>query len=256
MTKKPKVLIWDIETLPNVVASFGVWNQNIGKHQLIKETSMICAAWKWMGEKKIHTAAITDYDSFKENVFDDKQLVADIAKVVAEADVLIHHNGDKFDKKYLNSRLVYHGLDPLPRQLAVDTYKACKANFNFTYNSLAYVAKKLGVEQKGDISMPVWLDIIQGKRSAVKKMLKYNKQDVVVLEEVYNKLRPFIHNHPNMNLLTDSEGHNCPNCGGSDLQKRGFVMTKTSKKQRYRCNDCGAWSASKTSLMISDMRGQ
>ena len=71
-------------------------------------------------------------------------------------------------------------------------------------------------------------------------MDKYCKQDVEVLEQVFHKLRPFISNIPNYNLFT--EARVCPSCGGHRLQKHGVRMTKTAKRQRYRCMDCGSTS--------------
>jgi hypothetical protein len=62
---------------------------------------------------------------------------------------------------------------------------------------------------------------------------------------VYLRLRPFMNNHPNLNVIAnpnDPHAH-CPACLGNDLQKRGFVITRTGRKQRFQCNDCGVWSS-------------
>ena len=80
---------------------------------------------------------------------------------------------------------------------------------------------------------------IDGK-NVWRKMVKYNKRDVSLLEKVYIKMRPWINNHPNLNLINDTK-ELCPNCGGH-LQKRGFAITRVAKHQRFQCQSCGAWS--------------
>jgi len=71
----------------------------------------------------------------------------------------------------------------------------------------------------------------------------HNCQDVQLLEDVYLKLRPFI-SHPNVNLITGQRETDCTChvCQSKDVTKRGFSFTKTGRKQRYQCNDCGSWS--------------
>ena len=76
--------------------------------------------------------------------------------------------------------------------------------------------------------------------AAWKVMEKYNKQDVLLLEKVYQRLLPWIGKaHPNRNLY---DGKGCSVCGSHKLQKRGFAYTVTGTFQRYQCTDCGSWS--------------
>jgi hypothetical protein len=81
--------------------------------------------------------------------------------------------------------------------------------------------------------------------AAWKVMEKYNKQDVLLLEKVYDRLLPWIKSHPNHNLFS---GHGCPNCGSGRLQKRGFTYTTTGTFQRFQCTDCGSWSKSSKAI--------
>ena len=84
---------------------------------------------------------------------------------------------------------------------------------------------------------------MQGNKSAWNKMIQYNKQDVILLEAVYEKFKPYITNHPNLGLYQQKD-FACPNCGSIHLQRRGFNRTKTNTYQRYQCQSCGAWSQS------------
>jgi transposase-like protein len=80
-------------------------------------------------------------------------------------------------------------------------------------------------------------------------MKQYNKRDVVLLEELYAKLQPWIKNHPNRALYIDNlEDDVCPNCASTNLRARGFALTNMGKFRRFRCHDCGAWSRSKSRI--------
>ena len=82
-------------------------------------------------------------------------------------------------------------------------------------------------------------------KEAWKTMEKYNVQDVILLEKVYDKFLPWIKSHPNYGIHFNTP-HSCPNCGSNHLQRRGFNVTQGGKYQRFQCNDCGAWSSSRT----------
>lgn len=245
-----KILYWDIETLPNVSAHFGMWKQDISPKAVIHTSSMICASWKWEGKKTVHSASIADYPNFKKDVFDDSALVKDLYDVIAEADILVHHNGDSFDVKYMNGRLLANGLPSLPKILTIDTYKVAKSKFRLNYNRLDYLAEVLGLEGKNKVGMELWMRVIQGKREAVAEMVEYNKQDVRVLETVYERLKPFISGHP----APDAAIGICPTCSSDNLLKRGYHYTKTAKRQRYVCGDCGSWCTNKKAIQTAGMK--
>ena len=86
----------------------------------------------------------------------------------------------------------------------------------------------------------LWKDCMNGVPEAWAIMEKYNKQDVILLEKLYNKLQPWIDQHPNRNMYTDRPV--CPNCGANALQSRGVYKTTTQEYIRYHCTGCGKWS--------------
>ena len=85
-------------------------------------------------------------------------------------------------------------------------------------------------------------------------MEAYNKQDVVLLERLYDAILPWIVNHPNRALWDDSDDMVCPSCGSKHLQKRGLTYTKTQAYQRYSCSNCGAWSRQRTNNVSKEKR--
>jgi rubredoxin len=74
---------------------------------------------------------------------------------------------------------------------------------------------------------------------AWKEMEEYNRNDVVILEKVYDTLKPWIKDHANLSLY--AEDLVCPNCGSGSYQRRGFAYTKTAKYPRFQCTACGNW---------------
>jgi transcription elongation factor Elf1 len=70
-------------------------------------------------------------------------------------------------------------------------------------------------------------------------MRRYNKQDIVLLEGVYEKIKGWYKSHPSMTAYDDAPG--CPTCRSTDVQRRGFNVAKVRKTQRMHCRNCGAW---------------
>lgn len=240
-----KILLWDIETSLQPVAVFQLANNDwIRPESLLGERYIICAAWKWLGEKKIHTVSVLDDPKrYKKDSHDDYHVVKTLRDVMMEADVIVHHKGDSFDKPWLNGQILMHGLSPLPPIPSIDTYKVAKANFYLNSNSLDYLGQRLKVGKKIDVGHKLWLRILNGDRKAIEDMVRYNKGDVTLLEGVFEKLRPYISNHLNRELLGE-EG--CPKCGGTKLQSRGYHKAVSRVYRRWQCQSCTGWFRSAT----------
>jgi hypothetical protein len=239
-----KILYWDIETAPMVVATWGLFNQNIGYDAIIKDWYMICAAWRWHGTKKIETVSLLDdSERFALDISDDYEVTRKLHEVLSEADVLVGHNGDAFDLKKFNARAIYHGFDPLPPIATVDTLKVARKHFKISSNRLDYLGTFLKCGAKVSTPKGLWMRALKGEKAAIKTMVKYNKGDIVLLQNVYDKLLPFINNHPNYNLFSDNLEPVCPKCGSFNMTKQGTrVATRLGKRQQFKCSDCGGWA--------------
>ena len=73
-------------------------------------------------------------------------------------------------------------------------------------------------------------------------MKDYNIHDVISLEALYLRLRPYMKYHPNV-ARTNKEGEIvCPKCGSSNIQWRGYYFTRMGLcYRRFVCLDCGGW---------------
>lgn len=248
--RKPRIILFDLETiadLPEVLKVYSGLSAYPGLTLKATHTTILCAGWKVLGEKKVNCLKVWDKKGWKTNVNDDKDLVIALRKVLVSADAIVTHNGIKFDWKFLQTRLMKHGLHPLPQIPHIDTCRLSKSNL-LAYNNRL---DTLGEHIAGDRKMKhegwdLWVKSHSGNMRALKKMEKYCKQDVILLEKLFLKMRPFIKNMPNHGLWMAEEMHKiCPNCGSVRTIKYGKIMSKSGIKKRYRCNDCGSISYSK-----------
>ena len=233
-----KILFYDIETAPLIGPAWQTWDTNL--IWVIKEWYMLSFAYKWAGEKKVHVRGLPDYKLYKKEPENDRELVTELYKLFDEADVVIAHNGDRFDQKKTNARIIFHGLKPPTPYQSIDTLKIARKHFSFTSNKLNDLGIYLGCGQKLKTDSSLWQKCMAGDRKAWADMLRYNKQDVVLLEQVYNKLLPWITNHPSTNVY-EGRPNACRNCG-SDKIKAGmkYRATNTTLYQYFRCMGCGA----------------
>ena len=180
---KPKILIYDLEVSYNIVKSWRVgYNLNINPADIIEERKIICVSYKWLGEDQT-------YNIQWDKDHDDKFLLEQFIPVLNEADLIVAHNGDRFDLKWIKTRAIYHDLPMLLNYPQFDTLKVAKKKFNFNSNKLDYISEFLGFENKIKTNMKLWDDIIfKSCPIAMDDMIKYCNMDVELLEKVYNKL--------------------------------------------------------------------
>jgi hypothetical protein len=178
-----------------------------------------------------------------------------------ECDAVIHYNGSRFDIPTLNREFVLHGLNPPSPYKQIDLLKTARAAFKFPSNKLDYVLEELGLEQKVQHKgMDLWKECMAGDEKAWRTMKRYNVADVRIMEPLYDRLLPWIADHPNAALYLDAERPTCTKCGGSDLQSRGTYKTKTGSYRKFQCQCCGSWVRSRksevknTDAVLSDAR--
>lgn len=252
-----KICLWDIETAKMQVA-FNTYSRKLYSPYLPSEAIkrhiwLPCASWKTLGEGRVYSACVLDDPKrFKKCYYDDLLVVKKLHDLMHDVDVIVAHNGDQFDWKMFLARCLFHNLPPPPRPMMIDTLKVARQNFKIEANDLRYLAKYVGVEEKGQA--PDWELIAIGDEKEIRKCAAYNKQDVKVLEPVYIKLRPFMKNHPNFNAVHNLPVDVCPTCASPNIQRRGFIFTRSSRKQRYQCKDCAAWCSDSRSISTAKVK--
>ena len=237
-----KILLLDIETSPLTAYTWGLWNQNIPIKAIVDSGSVLCWSSKWLGESKIMFQSI--YKSGKD------KMLSNIHQLLDEADCVVHYNGSRFDIPTLNKEFIEANMPPPAPYSQVDLLKVARKQFRFPSNKLDYVGKALNVGGKLEHEgYDLWIKCMANDKAAWKRMEEYNKQDVLLLEKVYNRMLPWIEGHPNHGII-DNKAYCCPKCGHDTVIRRGFSYTLSGKYQRYQCKGCGAWSASRYSEKV------
>jgi hypothetical protein len=240
MSSKPRIILWDIETVQNLAAVFRLTqNDYIQPSNIVQERYIVTASWKELGSDKVHSVSILDDPKrFKKDHHDDLYVCKTLHDVLSGADVIIAHNGDMYDIKFTEGRFLIHDLEPLPPITKIDTLKAARDRFLLNANNLDYLAQLLRVGKKVKTDAELWLRVLRGQQAAIKEMLAYNKKDVLLLEKVFLKLQPYIANHVNRQLFG---GDGCPRCGSTKIQSRGVHRAVTQIYNRFQCQSCFGW---------------
>jgi DNA polymerase elongation subunit (family B) len=227
-----RILFLDIETAPNTAYVWALFDQNISTDQIVDTGYILCASWKWHGDKGVQYVKVTD---------NEEPALQQLHKVMDEADIIVHYNGIKFDIPTLNREFILYSLAPPSPSKHIDLLKVVRRQFKFSSNKLDFVCQQLGlrtkVKHKG---MELWTGCIGGDKASWKTMEEYNKRDVIILEDLYNVLLPWIPNHPNTTLYTSAKLA-CPRCGSEKYQSRGTEHTLTTSYKRYCCTKCNGW---------------
>lgn len=252
----PRVLVCDIETAPIEAYVWGLFDQNIALDQVKEDYSILCYCGWWLGEKK----PITDHTGGRgaKKVRDDRKLMQGLWDLLDEADIVIAQNGQQFDIKRINARLIIHGFKPYSPIKIVDTLLSAKKHFGFQSNKLAYLSKVLANTKKSEHKkfpgFSLWTACLADDPAAWREMIAYNVIDVKSTAEVYERMLPWISSHPNLGAYVQDKDPRCPKCESKKLQRRGYSVTQQGSYERWQCQSCGGWARGKLSAMDGKVR--
>lgn len=225
-----KILALDIEWKPAKAYVWRMFDENISPDQLIDDGGLLCFCAHWLGSK--------EFMFFSEWEDGHDGMATAALALLNEADAVITYNGDRYDLPKLRGAIILSGLLPPAPPTSIDLIKVVK-KFGFVMNRLAYIAPLMGAGSKmKHEGFNLWRLVLEGDVKAQQRMKKYCVQDVRVLVSLYERILPFIDNHPH---LGDNRGA-CGACGSDHVQLRGYRRTKFFKTRRLQCQDCGAWS--------------
>ena len=232
-----KILVFDIETAPLISYHWRRWQQDIHGGQVIADNWPILT-WsaKWLFDNKIHSMKMTPKEAINRN---DKRVVQGLWNMIDEADILIAHNGIKFDVRMMNGRFFLNGITPPSSYQIIDTLRAARKAIAVPSYKLDDLAKYLGLETKIKTDFSWWKKFMEGDQDAIDKMQIYNDKDVEILEEVYFALRPWIRPHPNLGLFVPHGDSVCPACASTELSIIGEYATYVNLYDEYKCGNCG-----------------
>lgn len=223
-----KLAHFDIETTALRTRTWGIWEQNAIK--VDEDWKLLCFSYKEPGKKTVF---------HRKHGKNEKALVKKLWHFLDEYDVIVAHNGKKFDIKKSNAKFLEYGMKPPSPYMVIDTLTEAKKYFALTSNKLDAIARLLDLKPKENHDgFATWEGCERGDPKAWKVMEKYNRYDVELLEQVYDRLLPWI----TQAKATWNTKLNCPHCGSPETQSRGKSTTEGGKqRKRHQCTDCGKW---------------
>ena len=239
-----KRLIFDIETSPNIVMAFQVGYQiDIPATNILVERAIICICYKFEGEKKVHHLTWDKKQC-------DKAMLQKFMKIMNEADECVAHNGDNFDIKWLRTRCLYHKISAFPEYVSIDTKKEGKKYFLFNSNALDYISWYIGGQRKKKVDMDLWKAIAVNKSAkAMKEMVEYCKVDVLALEEIFLRFKPYTKAKTSIARIAS----HCPECDSPNTQIAKHRPTASgTKRVQFQCQDCGKYHTISTKRYLKE----
>jgi len=222
----------------SILKALGVDIMGIG----VKEHwQIISFSGEWYHSRKRITLGLDDYHGFKKG---DIGLVSRLHSLLSEADIVVAHNGARFDIRKINARFIVHDIPPPSPYKVVDTKKEASRVAMFSSNKLDWLCKQLDLGSKvKHEGFDLWKACMNDDADAWKRMKKYNRHDIKLLRELYDVLSPWSR-QPNANMWSKDIVCPSPTCGSSKLIKQGTVRMRTRSYQRYKCTVCGKWTRS------------
>lgn len=248
---KAKILFIDIETSPSLAMVWKRYDVNISQDQVIAESFILTYSAKWLYDDNVMFGALSFEEVREEN---DKRIVGEIHDLLDRADLVVGHNGRDFDIKIINTRMIFHGFTPPSPFRIMDTLLIARKFFKFPSNKLSSLCEYLGLDTKLETGgFKLWRGYMFGDEESMQKMIEYNIQDSVILEQLYIKLRPWDKSHPNLQVFnTESFDILCPCCASDDVSKTDKLFTtNVSLFETYQCNSCGKWFRGRVNILLN-----
>lgn len=249
---KQRVLFLDIETSFLTVNTWGIRDQYIPHEQIVKDWTVYATGGRWQGDAE--GRVLYRDQSLNPSEYREKQVLKFAWKLLNQADIVVGHNLKAFDEKRLNARFSKYGMLPPKPYKKYDTKLIAFKYFGFTSAKLAYLADFLDVKYKKlkHNQFPgneLWTECQKGNIEAWTEMRKYNQQDVLCLEGVYDKLIPWdTAIHPSLGATQACT------CGNTQWERRGTASTSTGVYQLFRCTKCGKATRGTENLLSKQVR--
>jgi DNA polymerase elongation subunit (family B) len=195
-----KLLTYDTETSHAIVRTFYIGNKvNIQHRQVKVPNKVITIQYKWAHES---TARYLQWDKVDDKYddarnFDDSSMIEEFATgVLAQADLVLTQNGDKFDFLVLNERAKALKLSILDQKPSLDILKLSRKSFRALSHKLDYRSEQQGLGGKIQMVDDDWVDVEERNVPVEKKMAPYGLKDTKDTEKLLWKELPYYKDLP------------------------------------------------------------
>lgn len=217
-----RIIIWDLEFYHIS------WGADLG--------FVLCMGWKFLGDKTVHLESIGKYNDG--TWMDDGPLVDRCARILEKADMWVTYNGSKCDIPFLQTRLLLGKKDMLPPIAHKDLYFTVRHKLKLSRNRLFDIQDAIeSKSKKTPVRLMQWLKtVVKRDRAALAEIELHCKNDVLVLEECYLKLRPLLLSHPRLHGYSV-----CNKCGGTLIKNKLYTTAAKYHKITLKCTACGGY---------------
>jgi uncharacterized protein YprB with RNaseH-like and TPR domain len=174
-----RIGIFDLEC-SNLNADFGI---------------ILCCSIKTYGKDKITTFRADRYPEWKKDRTNDIPIMRDVLASLDDFDILIAHNGQYFDKGWVNAKAIKYRMNPrIAHKKFIDPCQIARRKLKIHSNSLRSLISFLGIkEQKTEVNQELWMRAtLNGDKKAMDYIVDHCEKDVLALEEVYDRMRQLI----------------------------------------------------------------
>jgi uncharacterized protein YprB with RNaseH-like and TPR domain len=154
-------------------------------------STMLSWAIKPKGQHKVVTDVITKKDIFDGDI--DKRLIESILDEMSKYKIIVTYYGTGFDIPYIRAKALHYGLrfPSFSELYHFDLYYTVKSKLCISRKSLDNACDYLGIEGKTPLDKDTWRAAKYGNKKALEEVLVHNVADVVILEELHDKLADF-----------------------------------------------------------------
>lgn len=156
---------------------------------------ILCGVVMTYDPQEIKIFRADEYPSWRDGRrSDDHDITAEIMSFLEEFDVLIAHNGVKYDLPFLRTRALQYGLPPLQPLKIVDPVLAARRQLRLQSNSLDAIAKHIDAPfRKTPLEPIVWARaMMDGDVDSMNLIVEHCVADVQVLDFVAHAMRGYI----------------------------------------------------------------
>lgn len=135
------------------------------------------------------------FKSWKTNKSDNKALIEAVVTELKKYDILVAHNGQFFDKGFINAKCLQYGLSPSVRWLKfIDPVLLSRRHLKLGRNSLASLIDFLEIPvHKTPLELKLWQKAaMDSDPKAMNVIVRHCEYDVRTLALVYDKVRVLV----------------------------------------------------------------
>ena len=156
---------------------------------------ILCGCIKEYGSGKITTIRADEFPTWQKEKSNNRAVVEGIVKELDKYDILIAHNGQYFDKRWLNTSCIEYGLYPICRlKKFIDPVLLSRKHLRMGRNSLAALLDHFDIPvKKTPVELKLWTKAaLDSNAACMQKIVTHCLHDVRSLEMFYDKVRPLI----------------------------------------------------------------